>query len=474
MNENKTMKKKKIDMTKGSIMRNVILFAIPIVLGNILQQFYTTVDTLIVGHYCGDKALAAVGTSAQPVEVLLCIFLGIGTGASILVSQRIGAGDEKRVKDISAASTSFVYMSGIPIAILGYVLAPMILKFMGVPEDVSDQALMYTRVVFLGALGNIGYNMNAGILRGLGDSVASLWFLVVSCVTNIILDLIFVARFGMDVQGAAMATSIAMFVSWIVSIVYIKRKFPELSFSFLPRALNIQEMRQILAIGVPIGLNNSLFSFGHMAMQTLVNAQGYQFMAGASVAGRITGITNVAITAVSAAASTFSGQNYGAENYERLRQGYIRIPAINGIATLALGLAFISFRMPILRFFTQDEMVLMYAGRYVVAVLLSQWCYAVFNCISNIVNGVGFVKYTTVINLMMLWAVRIPCAYIINRFFDGTYVMLCFPISFAFGMICMIGYYIFSPDWKKIISKGGWNTGFDTPLETYRTPYGRP
>ncbi len=467
------MKTKKIDMTKGSIIQNVILFAIPIVLGNILQQLYTTVDTLIVGRYCGDKALAAVGTSSQPVEVLLCVFLGIGTGASILVSQRIGAGDDKRVKDIAAASTSLVYMSGIPIAILGYLMAPAILRFMGVPEDVEAAALMYTRVVFLGALGNIGYNMNAGILRGLGDSVASLWFLVVSCVTNIILDLLFVARLSMDVQGAALATGISMFVSWIVSVFYIKKKFPELSFSFLPRALNMQEMKQILAIGVPIGLNNSLFSFGHMAMQTLVNAQGYRFMAGASVAGRITGITNVAITAVSSAASTFSGQNFGAENYDRLREGYIKIPALNGIATLALGLMFISFRMPILGFFTQDKTVLMYAGRYVVAVLLSQWCYAVFNCISNIVNGVGFVKYTTLINLMMLWAVRIPCAYIINRFFDGTYIMLCFPISFAFGMLCMIGYYIFSPNWKSIISKGDSNKGFGTPLGTYRTPYGR-
>ena len=473
MKHNGDMKTKKIDMTKGSIIQNVILFAIPIVLGNILQQLYTTVDTLIVGQYCGDKALAAVGTSSQPVEVLLCVFLGIGTGASILVSQRIGAGDDKRVKDIAEASTSLVYMSGIPIAILGYVLAPAILRFMGVPEDVEAAALMYTRVVFLGALGNIGYNMNAGILRGLGDSVASLWFLVVSCVTNIILDLLFVARLSMDVQGAALATGISMFVSWIVSVFYIKKKFPELSFSFLPRALNMQEMKQILAIGVPIGLNNSLFSFGHMAMQTLVNAQGYRFMAGASVAGRITGITNVAITAVSSAASTFSGQNFGAENYDRLREGYIKIPALNGIATLALGLMFISFRMPILGFFTQDKTVLMYAGRYVVAVLLSQWCYAVFNCISNIVNGVGFVKYTTLINLMMLWAVRIPCAYLINRFFDGTYIMLCFPVSFAFGMLCMIGYYVFSPNWKRIISKGDSNKGFGTPLGTYRTPYGR-
>ncbi|RKM61908.1 MATE family efflux transporter [Butyrivibrio sp. CB08] len=463
-------KRKKIDMTKGSIIRNVLLFAIPIVIGNILQQMYTTVDTLVVSYYCGDKALAAVGTSSQPVEVLLCVFLGIGTGVSILVSQKIGAGDEKKVAELSATATSFVYLSGIPIAIIGFIATPYILKFMGVPADVWNNALIYTRVVFIGALGNIGYNMNAGILRGLGDSVASLWFLVVSCVTNIILDLLFVAGLGMDVRGAAIATSTSMFLSWIVSIFYIQKKFPELKFTILPKTLDMGDMKSILALGLPIGLNNSLFSFGHMAMQTLVNAQGYQFMAGASVAGRITGITNVAITAVSAAASTFSGQNYGARNYDRLRQGYIMIPAINGIATLALGMIFISFRMPILKFFSQDEMVLVYASRYVVAVLISQWCFAVFNSISNMVNGVGFVRYTTVINLMMLWAVRIPCAYLIDRFFDGTYIMFCFPVSFVFGMTCMIGYYIFSPDWKKIISKGRGRRGSGIPLGTFRIP----
>ncbi len=467
-------KRSKIDMTKGSIIQNVVLFAIPIVIGNILQQLYTTVDTLVVGHYCGDTSLAAVGTSAQPVEVLLCIFLGIGAGVSILVSQRIGAGDEKMVKELARTATSLVYMSGIPIAVLGFFAAPYILQFMGVPEDVWDAALMYTRIVFLGALGNIGYNMNAGILRGLGDSASSLWFLVVSCISNIILDLVLVAGLSMDVSGAAMATGIAMFLSWISSVLYIKRKFPELSFSFLPHGFDHACMKSIIAIGLPIGLNNSLFSFGHMAMQTLVNAQGYRFMAGASVAGRITGLTNVAITAVSAAASTFSGQNYGAENYDRLKAGYIKIPAINGIVTLGLGLAFISFRMPILRFFTQDETVLMYAGRYVVAVLLSQWCYAVFNSISNIVNGVGYVKYTTAINLLMLWAVRIPCAYLISRYFDGTYVMLCFPVSFAFGMLCMIGYYIFSPAWRNIIAKADGNKDSDILLGTYRIPYGRP
>ena len=446
-------KTKKIDMTTGPIMKNVFLFAIPIVLGNILQQLYTTIDTLVIGNYCGYTSLAAVGTSAQPVEVLLCIFLGIGTGVSILISQYEGGGLQEKIKEVCYTAVSFIYMCGIPIGILGVFVTPYILEFMEVPADTWDAALTYTRIVFYGALGNIGYNMNAGILRGMGDSKASLWFLVISCFANIVLDLLFVAGFGMDVAGAALATSIAMYLSWIVSIIYIKKKFPEIGFSLLPKRFSGSEMKKMIGIGLPIGLNNSLYSFGHIAMQTMVNAQGSVFMAGSAVSGRITGLANIAITALSSAATTFSGQNFGAENYERLRKGAIRIPVFSGMLTLLFGLFFISVRMPILRLFASDEMVLFYADRYVVVILLAQWIYAIFNGIICIVNGIGKVRYTMVVNLLMLWAVRIPSAYLIGKYFDGTYIMLCFPISFTFGLICMLGYYIFSSTWKEIIKK---------------------
>ena len=444
-------KKYKIDMTQGPIMRNIFLFAIPIVIGNILQQLYTTVDTLVIGNYCGHTSLAAVGTSAQPVEVLLCIFLGIGTGVSILISQYIGAKRSEQVKNCIATAGSFVYLCGIPVGVLGWILTPAILDFMGVPADTREAAQIYTRLVFCGALGNIGYNMNAGILRGLGDSRASLWFLVVSCAANIILDLTFVAGIGMDVSGAALATGIAMYLSWFVSVAYIRKKFPELGFTLLPRKLHKEELRRIIGIGLPIGLNNSLYSFGHMALQTLVNAQGSVFMAGASVAGRITGVAGIAVQALSAAATTFSGQNYGAHRYDRLRDGHIRIPLANGLITFAFAMMLIGFRTPILRIFNKDEMVLMYANRYVVVMLFSQWIYAIFNVMICLVNGTGRVRYTTIVNVLMLWAVRIPVASLINRFYDGTWVMLCFPISFSFGLLCMIGYYIFCKSWREIL-----------------------
>ena len=161
-------RKGKIDMTTGHIMKNIILFAIPIIIGNVLQQLYTTVDALVIGKYCGDTSLAAVGTSSQPVEVLLCVFLGIGTGVSILISQYAGAKESDKVVSICGTSITFIYIIGIPVGILGWFAAPYILEFMNVPQNVWDAALIYTRLVFLGTLGNLGYNMNAGILRGLG------------------------------------------------------------------------------------------------------------------------------------------------------------------------------------------------------------------------------------------------------------------------------------------------------------------
>jgi putative MATE family efflux protein len=274
---------------------------------------------------------------------------------------------------------------------------------------------------------------------------------MVSCAANIILDILLVAVFGLGVMGVAVATGIAMFMSWIFSVYYIRKRYPELELSLLPRGIVRSELKEIISIGLPIGLNNSLFSFGHLAMQALVNTQGSVFMAGWSVSGRVNGLANMAIAGLSSAATTFSGQNFGAGRIDRLREGRIKIPMFSGIITFSFGMIFLALRMPILRLFTEDARVLMYAGKFVAVMMFSQWMYAVFNGISCIVNGTGRVRYTTVIKMMMRWAVRIPSAYLISRFISGKLIMYSFPISFGFGMLCMIGYYRFCPSWRKLI-----------------------
>lgn len=283
----------------------------------------------------------------------------------------------------------------------------------------------------------------------MGDSRSSLLFLIISCIVNIVLDLFFIVVCKIGVAGAALATIIAMYCSWLFSIMYIKKKYPELEFTFLPKRFDKTVLREVVEVGLPLGMNNSLYSLGHIMMQSLINAQGSSFMAACAIAMKITGLSNVAITSFSSAATTFAGQNLGAKNYSRLKKGALRIPLFSGLVTCTAGLFFTSVCQPILDLFTNDMEVLALAVRYIHVVLPFTWMYAVFNGIICFVNGIGEVKYPTVVNVMMLWAVRIPTAIFIANFIDGKLVMASVPISFCFGMLCMLAFFL-TKKWRDL------------------------
>ena len=429
---------RRIDMTNGSIIRKTMVFALPIVLGNILQQLYSTVDTLVVGNYCGAASLAAVGTSSQPIEIFLCLFMGMGTGVSILVSQYTGSGDGAHRRLVVQNAVVFLYLCAIPLTVAGLLGGPLLLRMMQVPPEAWDHAVSYVRILFLGTLGNIGYNINAGILRGVGDSRSTLLFLLISCVVNIVLDLAFVVWLGMDVAGVAIATAVAMFVSWISSVIYIRRKFPELGYELFPRRADRAVLKEIVHIGFPLGLNSSIYSVGHLVLQILINCEGMVCAAACSVGGRINSLANVAIQAISSAATAFSGQNLGARRYDRLVRGAWLLPLFNGLLTFIAGMTVTIFAVPLLRFFNDDPAVLAMAARYVRVILPFLWTYAVFNCIIAFVNGMGLLRYSTRVNVIILWVVRIPLAVIISLFLDGTWVMTAIPVSFVVGMVLML------------------------------------
>ena len=441
---------RKIDMTKGSILKAVILFAIPICIGDMLQQLYNTVDTLIIGNFCSSASLAAVGTSAQPVEIFLCIFMGLGAAASILVSQSAGSGDKVRMQNVVNTVVSFLFMCAIPLSVLGVLFGPLVLHIMQVPEDAFDMAASYIRIIFLGTLGNLGYNMNAGILRGLGDSRSTLRFLIISCCVNIVLDLVFVAGFHMDVTGAALATMIAMVTSWVCSILYIRKKYPELEFPMLPKRIEKSVIKDVVSVGLPLGMNSSIYSVGHLLVQAVVNAQGTSFMAAFSIATKLTGLCKFANSSFASAATTFAGQNKGAENYVRLRKGVKQISVAAGIIMFTTGIIGTIFCRPILGIFSDDPEVLFYAVRYIRIVLPWFWTFAVFSVLTKYLNGIGAVKYPTIINLLMLWAVRIPVSYAIDWFYDGTYFMYSMPINYIFGLLCVLAYFPCSKQWKEV------------------------
>lgn len=439
-----------IDMTRGNMIKLVLSFALPLCIGNILQMLYNTVDTMVIGNYCGSLSLAAVGTSSQPVEVFMAIFLGLGTGVTILVSQAVGADNQEALKKTVSTATAFLYMTAVPLTVIGPLLTPFILKFMQVPEDAFALSTTYINLVFLGTLGNIGYNLNAGILRGLGDSSSSLLFLLASCVINILLDLLFVAAFHMDVAGAALATSMAMFFSWFFSILYIRKKYPGLQYSALPHKPDKTILKKILRVGLPLGLNNSVYSIGHVLMQGLINAQGSVFMAGCTIGGKVNQMSNVAITSLSASATTFAGQNLGAKKYDRLKKGGTFIPLFSGAVTLTCGMIItLFFRRPLLSLFNSDPAVLEIGELYIISILPFYWMYAIFNGIIYYANGLGEIKYPTWVNILVLWAIRIPCGYLISIFGNPRYVTFCISVSFASGMILMLCFFR-SKRWKDI------------------------
>ena len=436
--EERSKKSYQVDMTTGSLIKNVLWFVLPICLGNILQQLYGIVDTLVIGKFCGANSLAAVGTSTKPVEILLCVFLGIGTGISILVSQYTGSGDEKRMKELVQTSITFLYVSAIPLTVLGSFLGIVILKFMKVPEDVYGAAASYINLVLLGTIGNMGYNMNAGILRGFGDSMSSLLFLFVACGINILLDLILVGKLGMDVEGAAIAISVSMLTAWFFSILYIRKKYRKLEFPFFPHPINKEMLKRMLAVGLPLGLNSSIYSLGHILLQSLINAQGTVFIAGCTIGEKIDNIGNMANAAFASAGTTYAGQNLGAGKRENLKSGMIRIPVMASVFCLGMAIIILMFSNKITMLFTQDVQIQKAAMLYILWTMPFMWIFALFNTMMGIVNGLGIVKYPTIVNLISLWVIRIPICYLLGNLFGKKYLLGGIAVSYLFAFLCML------------------------------------
>lgn len=436
--EERSKKIYQVDMTTGSLIKNVLWFVLPICLGNILQQLYGIVDTLVIGKFCGANSLAAVGTSTKPVEILLCVFLGIGTGISILVSQYTGSGDKKRMKELVQTSITFLYVSAIPLTVLGPFLGIVILKFMKVPEDVYGVAASYINLVLLGTIGNMGYNMNAGILRGFGDSMSSLLFLFVACGINILLDLILVGKLGMDVEGAAIATSVSMLTAWVFSILYIRKKYRELEFPFFPHSINKEMLKGILTVGLPLGLNSSIYSWGHILLQSLINAEGTIFIAGCTIGEKIDNIGNMANAAFASAGTTYAGQNLGAGKRENLKSGMIRIPVMASLFCLGMAIIILVFSNKITMLFTPDVQIQKAAVLYILWTMPFMWIFALFNTMMGIVNGLGIVKYPTIVNLISLWVIRIPICYLLGNLFGKKYLLGGIAASYLFAFLCML------------------------------------
>ncbi len=321
--KSKSVKLKSIStMTEGTIWRQILLFSIPLILGNLLQQMYNTVDSIIVGNFVGSNALAAVGSSTSLICLLIAFSMGASAGAGVIVSQFYGAGDENGVQRSAHTALMLALILGIVLTIAGIVFSPAILRWMRTPEEVMNQSVLYLRIYSYGLVFNVIYNMAAGILNAVGNSRRSLMYLAVASFSNIFLDLWLIGGMHMGVEGAAIATDISQVLSCIFALWFLMR-VPDI-YRINPKKLSIDRTMagRIIQVGLPTAIQNTVISFSNVLVQSGVNGFGASAMAGFGAYLKVDGFNILPVMSFSMAATTFTGQNYGAgknrQNQERI------------------------------------------------------------------------------------------------------------------------------------------------------------
>jgi len=358
-------RKKTRDMTQGVIWKHLLAFALPLMIGNLFQQLYNTVDSIVVGQFVSKQALAAVGSTTSIINMLVGFFSGVSVGAGVIISQRFGAKDPEGVHKAVHTTISLTLIIGLVGTVVGILLAPLMLTLMKTPQDVFVEAKTYLQIYFGGISGLMLYNMGSGILRAVGDSRRPLYFLVFSSCVNIVLDLLFVLGFGMGVEGVAYATIIAQFAS--AALIYFTLYRTQDVHRFQPSKLRVypEMMRSIIRVGFPAGLQQALTSFSNVFVQGYINSFGTNCVAGWSCYHRIDQFILLPMQSISMASTTFVGQNIGHRDLERTEKGIRTAVMLSIIVTgILIGLVVI-FCAPLIKIFNDDPGVVEYGVMFI-------------------------------------------------------------------------------------------------------------
>lgn len=429
-------------MTQGNIAKQLVWFAIPLLIGNLFQQLYNTVDSIVVGNFIGDNALAAVNSSGSIIDLLVSFFMGLSLGGSVLISNYFGAQDKIGVKKSVHTAMALALVSSIIVTVIGVVLTPTILQLVKVDSQVIDQSIIYLRIYFLGITGLIIYNMVSAILRAVGDSKHPLYFLIVSSIVNIILDLVFVVVFKMGIAGVAIATTIAQIFSAILSI-YILMKSTEMykltlrQIKFYPDVL-----RKTVKIGLPSAMQNGVVSFSNIIMQTNINVFGAYAMAGSGSYTKIDGFAILPVISFAMALTTFVGQNKGAQEYERIKKGARIGTMISCGIIITLSLVILFGAPYLLGIFSSNPEVIEYGKKMMICVVPGYLFLTLSQCICGVLRGVGRTNVPMFV-LIGCWCVfRVAWVMITTDIFHNIiFVNLGWPISWVLSTIILVIYY---------------------------------
>ena len=399
------------DMTVGKPLHNLAAFAAPLLIGNLAQQMYNTVDSIIVGQYVGDSALAAVGTSGPVLNLLLLLFMGISTGAGILVSQYFGAHRDKDLETAIGTCLTLTFIASLIIMAIGPFIVRPLMTLLDTPPDVYQMAVDYLMIIVIGIMGSAYYNIVSGILRGLGDSFSPLVFLIVACVLNIFLDLLFVIEFDMAAAGVALATVMAQGVSaalCLLRLTHMKETVRLTRKSLVP---DKRMTSRIIRLGLPSGLTQAIFSMAAIVVQALTNSFGTSVIACAIVVMRVDGFAMMPNFTFGMAMTTFVGQNVGAGRMDRVREGVKEGVRMSLIIAVVLVAAILIFGENLMRMFTQTEEVVTLGVHMMRILAVGYIAMAVTQSLSGVMRGAGDTITPMWISIITTIIIRMPLAY---------------------------------------------------------------
>lgn len=428
-------------MTEGTIWKKILIFAVPLIIGNLLQQMYSTIDSIIVGHYVGKSALAAVGSSTSIISLLIAFSQGASVGAGVVISQYMGARDKKSVHSAVHTAAAVAVLLGLALTAAGVLMSGQLLVWMQTPDDVINDSTLYLRIYSAGLVFNVVYNMATGIMNAAGNSKRPLIYLGAASVTNIVLDMLFIAVGGMGVDGAAIATDVSQAVSCVLAMLYLFRVDADYRISPKDMHINGHMLSMIIKIGLPTGIQSMVISLSNVIIQSSVNSFGSTQMAGFGAYMKVDGFNILPVLSISMAVTTFVGQNYGAGRIDRVKKGAAVTVVMGLIYTALTGILLLTFSEPIMRLFTDDadivaagELAMKYFCPYYM--LLS-----ILNVLAGTVRGTGKSVPPMVILLFAMCVFRVFWIKLVLPHYNTIDVVyMVYPVSWVIGAALMALY----------------------------------
>lgn len=440
-------KTKSPDMTKGNITAQLLLFFFPILLGTFFQQLYNTADAVIVGQNVGKLGLAAVGgTTSTLINLFIGIFVGLSSGFSVIISQHFGAKNHKLVSECVHTAITFSIIVGIVVSIFGAIFSKTMLSYMNVPEDIMPMAIPYLQIYFLGLAPNLIYNMGAGLLRAVGDSKTPLIFLIISCFINIILDILLIKYIGMGVVGAAVATVTSQVVSAILVIVVLSRRKDALRLFIRKLHINFPELRKMVSIGTAAGMQSAMYTIANILIQASINTLGTDTIAAFTAYGKIDTLFWMTIQSLGISVTTFTGQNFGYGNKERVKKGIIHGMILSVVITGIVMLLLKLFGRSIYTLFTNDKSVLDIGTDMLNFMVVAFPTYITIEIFSGSLRGIGDSWIPMIMTASGVCVLRIRWIIVMVPKYPNIFTILwAYPLSWITTSILFIIYmFLFS------------------------------